>query len=272
MIVNGNDIKKRILESIKQRAKISSILAAVIIGSEKNALRFIEAKKRAAQEAGITFKIIKKPSSISESTLQKLVYGLGENKKIGGIILQLPLPKKINTEKIIKIIPEHKDPDCLLGVYFPNHQSRVMSPAVAAVKEVLRKARKTLQDKNIVIIGQGQVTGKPIALWRELRKTKEVAVSMKGDKKRKEHLKKADIIISGTGEAGIISVKELKKGALVVDFGYSKKGKDIKGDFNPRGAEEKEIDYTPTPGGTGPIVVAKVLENFYKLNKKDKKA
>ncbi|HTY39713.1 MAG TPA: hypothetical protein VMC43_01315, partial [Candidatus Paceibacterota bacterium] len=143
----------------------------------------------------------------------------------------------------------------------------IVPPAVAALEEILgRKYKKDLRQATVAVIGAGILIGRPIGFWLQNR----VAELMVFDSKSRnlhERLIEADIVVSGAGFPGLFSAKHLTKGALVVDFGYSKgaNGK-LAGDFDPAGADEKNIAYTKTPGGTGPILVAQLFGNYLKLN------
>jgi methylenetetrahydrofolate dehydrogenase (NADP+)/methenyltetrahydrofolate cyclohydrolase len=154
---------------------------------------------------------------------------------------------------------------------------------------VLAATRSTLGDMRVAVVGLGTLVGKPIATWL-MGKAK--GVWLLGRASDASVLKDADVVVLGAGRPGIVTPTMLKEGALVVDFGYSKAPQapsrmdadqsapacrqagmnaestksHIFGDFDPAGSEEKNISYTPTPGGTGPILVAKLFENFYVLN------
>ena len=140
-----------------------------------------------------------------------------------------------------------------------------MPPSVATVEEILKLKNYNLRDVKIVLIGAGFLIGKPVGFWFQNR-VAEITVFDEHVKDLKEKLGDADIVVSGAGRAGLFSAKHLKEGALVIDFGFNKEEGKIAGDFDPVGAEERNISYTKTPGGTGPILVAKLYENFYALN------
>ncbi|MDO8504807.1 MAG: bifunctional 5,10-methylene-tetrahydrofolate dehydrogenase/5,10-methylene-tetrahydrofolate cyclohydrolase, partial [Candidatus Liptonbacteria bacterium] len=188
------------------------------------------------------------------------------------VIVQLPLPGQINAQSVLNAIPPEKDLDVLgeraLGAFYAG-RGKVLPPAVAAIEEVLKKFPLELSQSAVAVVGPGRLVGKPAVVWL-LRKAKEVLVFYRGSDAAL--LKNADLVILGAGVPGLINAGMLKDGALVLDFGYGKnaEGK-ISGDLDVLSLTAHppalvSVSYTPTPGGTGPILVAKILENFYKLN------
>ena len=123
-----------------------------------------------------------------------------------------------------------------------------------------------MRELKAVVIGAGFLIGKPVGFWLQNR-VAELVVLDANVKNIHDKLGDADIVIAGAGHANLFGAQHLKKGAVVIDFGFNRAadGKNI-GDFDPAGADEKNIHYTKTPGGTGPILVAKLFENFFRLN------
>jgi methylenetetrahydrofolate dehydrogenase (NADP+)/methenyltetrahydrofolate cyclohydrolase len=142
-----------------------------------------------------------------------------------------------------------------------------LPPSVNTVKEIFKRQNIEIEDLNklnIAVIGFGFLIGKPISFWL----LPQVNILRVFNKKSFDvkYLKDFDVIISGAGKANLFSVKDVKDNALVIDFGYDFINGKIKGDFNPLDVENTNISYTPTPFGTGPILVAKLFENFVILN------
>ncbi len=136
------------------------------------------------------------------------------------------------------------------------------------VKEILEREDIDLKSLCVAIVGLGDLVGKPISTWLTGRCKELILLDRGGDSAL---LERADLIISGVGQAGLIKEDSLKKGASIIDFGYahSSDGK-LHGDFEINESSQRTGFYTPTPGGTGPILVAKLMENFYKLNGGDR--
>ena len=227
---------------------------------------------------GVDFRIYKFPADLTSSPqaeiknddLRKEVGKIALLKPVGGVIVQLPLPTHLNRHYILNVIPREKDVDVLgeraLGAFYVG-RNPVLPPAVGVVEEILQDTKYKIQDTKVAVVGLGFLTGKPIATWL-MDKAKKISIFKRNNDL--SELKEYDLIISGVGQAGIIKPEMLKKGAGIIDFGYSfdENGK-ISGDFDtqlPITNYQLLNFYTPTPNGTGPILVAKIFENFYKLN------
>lgn len=227
---------------------------------------------------GVDFRIYKFPENISQDDLRKEVGKIASLKKVGGVIVQLPLPEHINKHYILNAIPREKDVDVLgeraLGAFYTG-RNPVLPPAVGVIKEILQIVNYKLQDSKIAIIGLGFLIGKPIATWfmdstSSPQAGKPAEIYLLGRGSDFSILKTADLVILGVGKTGLIKPDMLKSGAGVIDFGYGmdENGK-ISGDFDSGQLAICNLQlsfYTPTPGGTGPILVSKLMENFYKLN------
>lgn len=279
-IIDGKVIAQKIIDELKSQPKPDKIFAAILASdpstsSGQVSLSFLKQKEKVAKELGIDFRIyeFQKPASgFTNDFLRKEVGKIALLKRVGGVIVQLPLPEKINKHYILNVIPTEKDVDVLgeraLGAFY-NGRNIILPPAVETVKEILRDLRFKIYDLKIAVVGAGSLIGKPIAAWLVNQKAKELTIFEKGG--GFAELKNYDLVISGTGVAGLIKPEMLKEDSGIIDFGYSfdKDGK-ISGDFDASELKIKnskfKILYTPTPNGTGPILVAKIFENFYNLN------
>jgi|SRR3989344_5777634 len=269
MIIDGRRIAEKILNRLKKQPKPKKILAAVLVGKNPASISFLKQKEKAAKSLDITFKLYKFSSTLGEPRLKKKIISLNRNPKIGGIIIQLPLPKGINRDSIIALLAKNKDVDALKSA------ALVLPPAVGALDAVLKAIRFSLKSAWVVVVGRGLLVGKPIAEWLKNRVSRlDIFYSTFFDKRI---LGEADLVVSGVGVSGLVKGSQIKKGAVLVDFGYSLKQEGrrkrkrgtarIKGDFDFESCARKAKYITPTPGGTGPILVAKLLENFYKLSR-----
>lgn len=283
MVIDGKRIADEILTRLKSQPKPKKFLAAVLVGENEASVSFLKQKEKAAKELGLDFRLYKFPGDIKQDALRDEVLKIAQHSTCGGVIVQLPLPEQLNPVRgregtqrasasngmnrhyILNVIPREKDVDILgeraLGAFYTG-RNPVSPPVVGVVEEVLKAAGFSLAGKNAAVVGAGFLVGQPIATWLK-GKVKELYVLDKGSDFGV--LKNADLVISGVGKAGLIKSEMLKSGALVIDFGYD----NGKGDFDlqPLTTSDKPlVSYTPTPGGTGPILVAKLLENFYKLN------
>ncbi len=273
------EIVKKITNRLKLHPTPNKTLAAVLVGKNFASISFLKQKEKAAKELNVDFQIYEFPENISRGELLQKVDEIVNQESVGGIIIQLPLPKQFNSQEILNIIPAEKDIDVLgkqaLKV-FNAGKSTILPPAVEVVKEILNSQSYILNSKKVAVMGTGNLIGRPIAAWLK-EKTAELIILNSKTENIKEELKNADVIISGAGKPNLFSEKDLKESAIVIDFGYSitKKrnkygvmSKKIKGDFDTSlfNAKNSSFFYTPTPGGTGPILVAKIMENFYRLN------
>jgi methylenetetrahydrofolate dehydrogenase (NADP+)/methenyltetrahydrofolate cyclohydrolase len=271
VIVDGKKIAAEILAKLKaepfDKLGARKFLAVILVGDDSASLSFVKQKEKAAKELGVDFRLYKFTSDVKNDELRDEVRKIAEHKTCGGVIVQLPLPEHINAQYVLNAIPREKDVDVLgeraLGAFYAS-RNPVLPPAVGVVEEIAKIFNFQFPISNVAVVGLGVLVGKPVSMWL-MRKAAGLYLLHRGSDF--SLLKNADLVISGVGKAGIIKPEMLKAGAGVIDFGYD----GGKGDFDPSGLEIRnsklEISfYTPTPGGTGPILVAKVFENFYKLN------
>jgi methylenetetrahydrofolate dehydrogenase (NADP+)/methenyltetrahydrofolate cyclohydrolase len=273
--IDGRAIAKGILERLSAQPKPEKFLAVVLVGDDPSSVSFIKQKEKIAKQLGVDFRLYRFPVEKTSDELRDEVRKIAEHKTCGGVVVQLPLPAHVNRHYVLNALPPEKDVDVLgeraLGAFYAE-RGRVLPPAVATVEEIL-KIYYPDAIPSVAVVGLGLLVGRPMATWimwraREtflLRSTSDLGL-----------IKQTDIVITGVGKAGLITPRMVKPGAMVIDFGYDSN----RGDFEASGAggadsvgesadgdDEKNIKYTPTPGGTGPILVAKLFENFYKLNK-----
>jgi methylenetetrahydrofolate dehydrogenase (NADP+)/methenyltetrahydrofolate cyclohydrolase len=267
MKIDGKKIADGILENLKNRPVPKGIFVAVIVGDDKASESFLKKKGEAAKKLGIDFRIYKFGEEIKNDELRKEITKLTLGKSAAGAIIQLPLSGHLNAQYVLNAIPREKDVDVLgeraLGAFYAD-RNPVLPPAAGTVKEIIEKSEIELKTAKVAVIGRGLLVGKPVSLWLQ-GKAGEVAVFNSQTENLKSKLKDFDVIVSGVGKANLFSAQDVKENALVIDFGYDFKEGKIFGDFNPENADS--VSYTPTPGGTGPILVAKIFENFYELNK-----
>lgn len=271
MIIDGKKIAEEIISNLKNQPKPEKFLAAVLVGEDPALVSFVKQKESVAKKLGIDFRLYKFLPELKNDDLRKEVLKIAQHRTCGGVIVQLPLPEHVNRHYVLNVIPREKDVDVLgeraLGAFYVG-RNPVLPPAVGVVEKIFEVLNVNYGELAAAVVGAGFLTGKPVATWLT-GKCKEVFILDKGSDF--SLLKNAEVVISGVGKAGIIKPEMLKDGAGVIDFGYSAFGGKVSGDFDVSGLEtinsELRVNfYTPTPGGTGPILVAKLFENFYKLN------
>lgn len=255
MTIDGKAIAAAVIAKLKERSAPKKFLAAILVDDDAASASFVGQKEKVARELGIDFRTARFPSNVGQATLVAEMEKLARDENCGGIVLQLPLPSHIDRDAVVAALPKEKDVDDL------RDGNLVSSPAVGAAQEILKIENRKIENCRVAIVGMGFLVGRPIAEWLKGKAGELVTLDI-GDDLAK--IKNADVVILGVGKAGLVRSEMLKEGALVMDFGYSRGDEGtLHGDLNPQGAAR--VTYTPTPGGTGPILVAKLFENFYLL-------
>lgn len=266
MIVDGKKIANTILEQCTALPKTDKFCAAFLVGDDPASISFLKQKRNAAEKAGVDFRLFQSPAEIQSGELRSAIEKIVADDACGGAIIQLPLPSHIDRQNILNIIPLEKDVDVLseraLGAFYTG-QSKILPPAVGVVEAICADQKYDLSSHSVAIVGLGFLVGRPIANWMKHKAKEIIPLEINSDISL---LKSADLVITGVGKAHLIKPEMLKNGAAVIDFGYDS----MLGDFDAcvlDPDDSRVAFYTPTPGGTGPILVAKLFENFYKLNK-----
>jgi methylenetetrahydrofolate dehydrogenase (NADP+)/methenyltetrahydrofolate cyclohydrolase len=267
MVIDGRKIASEVLENLKKKEGPKRFLAVFLVGNDPGSESFIKQKEKIAKELGVDFRLYRFPENISQDELRKEISKVAEHKTCGGAIVQLPLPPHVNRQYVLNAVPREKDVDVLgeraLGAFYAG-RNPVLPTAVSVLEEILRDMNYEMKDKKVAVVGLGFLIGKPISEWLKKKCAELYLLDSRSDL---GILKSADLVILGTGQAGLVKPEMVKNGAMVVDFGYSMVNGRVSGDFEaPSG--ETNVVYTPTPGGTGPILVRKLFENFFKLNEK----
>lgn len=261
MIIDSRQLVKELLADLKKEFQKFEkvVLAAVIIGEDAAGLSFLLQKQKVAQILGIKLKIYQFSADISNEELIEKIEKISQNKEIKGIIIQLPLPAKFNLVRILNGLPAEKDVDALGSCPF------VLAPAAGVVKLLFEKHNIDCQNKRIVINGFGRLVGKPVYHW--LKKefpASNIFVLEKDTPNKEQVIRRTDILISGVGKANLIPADWIEQGTMVIDFGcHFQKGR-ICGDVAPEAADKARL-FTPTPGGTGPILVTMIFRNLLTL-------
>lgn len=265
VIIDCLSIAEHALAELHSRPRIAAYCAVLLSGGDPASERFVRQKERTARSLGIDFRVLRFSGTDTTESLCDAVQAYREDAACGGIIVQLPLPPHIDTNRIIAAIPTAKDMDVL------NPASRdagvIRPPSVGTLISILSHIQadsRNLLRQTCAVVGRGALIGGPVAAWLEGRCGSLIPLD-KGDDFGA--LKEADIVVLGAGSPGCVSAAQLKHDAVVVDFGYGKKQGIISGDFDAAGAPP-ELRYTPTPGGTGPVLVTELFRNFFDMNTK----
>lgn len=256
MILNGRKLAEKILDNIAEEIKEKQLklkLAVVLVGENEASKIYIDKKKEACQKVGVDFELFSFSENIEQEELQEEIKKIGEKQDFSGLVVQLPLPKHINTESILRLIPKEKDVEGFV--------SDIDSPLVLAIKELLKEYNVSLQGKEIVVIGKGRLVGKPVAKWLK-NNGLSFKIIDKSEKDIVSFTKKSDVIITGTGSPELIKKDMVKEGVVIIDAGTCKvKGKAV-GDVDFKNICSKAKCITPCIGGIGPVTVACLLKNL----------
>jgi methylenetetrahydrofolate dehydrogenase (NADP+)/methenyltetrahydrofolate cyclohydrolase len=270
-IFDGKKLSSEILDSIKSevsRWKKKPFMAVVSIGDGSSA--YISQKKKASEFLGFGFKHFNFKPSVSSAKFREELNRISKSKKNTSVIVQLPLPEKINNS-VLNAIPPEKDPDLLsdkaVGSFF-NGRAIIEPPTPLAIIKILEESGIIFENKNIAVFGYGKLVGRFLVPML-LRKGAFVSVIEK-DMDKKDVLEisaKADIIISATGVPNSITADMVKTGAVVVDSGFSIVDGKVVGDVDFEAVKNKVSLITPVPGGVGPMGVAMLCQNVAHLFK-----
>ena len=275
----SNDIKNEIAEEVKSLKKNgyrAPHLAAVIVGNDGASLTYVGSKVRACERIGFESTLISLEDSISETELLDKVNDLNNDDKIDGYIVQLPLPKHIDSQKILMAVDPSKDVDGFHPTNFGRMALNLptyISATPHGIMELLKRYEVPTEGKHTVVIGRSDIVGKPISILMGL-KTKPgnstVTLAHSRTKNISDLIKEADIIISALGVPNFVKGEMVKDGAVVIDVGItrvkddSEKGYKIVGDVDYKNVANKSSFITPVPGGVGPMTIAMLLTNTLK--------
>ena len=269
-IIDGKKISQEIKDEIKEqvaqlKAKGSEVCLAVIqVGNNPASTVYVGNKKKACAYTGITSLAYELPEETTEEELLQKIEELNQDKKVNGILVQLPLPKHMDEDKIIEAISPAKDVD---GFHPVNvgalsiGKDGFISCTPYGIIQLLKRSGTEIDGKNCVIIGRSNIVGKPMAQLL-LRENGTVTIVHSHTKNLKEITAQADIVVAAIGKANYITADYIKEGAVVIDVGINRNenGK-LCGDVDFAQVSEKASAITPVPGGVGPMTIAMLMQN-----------
>ena len=242
-------------EGIGRRARLG-----IIVGEHNPVIEsFVRIKTRAAERLGI--QVVRVDLSVAPTTEDAVAAVKKLATETDSVIVQLPLPKNINTNDILAAIPPGKDVDAL-NPTVPDDKHPVFAPVALAVVELLKRGGVDVAGKRTVVVGAGRLVGAPSAvLLKRLGARVSLFTLQEGSI---EDLKDADIVVCGAGNPGFIKPEHLKKGVALIDAGASESKGRVVGDADPACAEIASV-FSPVPGGVGPVAVAMIFKNLFDL-------
>ncbi len=272
----SNDIKDEIAESVKYivaKGLRPPHLAAVIVGDDGASLTYVGSKVRACKRVGFESTLIKLHEKISENELLEKVNELNHDENIDGYIVQLPLPKHIDSQKILMAIHADKDVDGFHPTNFGKMALSLptfISATPFGIMELLKRYNVETSGKHTLVIGRSDIVGRPISILMSQKSSpgnSTVTLAHSRTKNIEELTKQADIIISALGVPNFIKAYMVKDGVVIVDVGITRmsddstKGYKIVGDVDYENVSKKCGYITPVPGGVGPMTIAMLLKN-----------
>ena len=283
-LIDGKKISALVREELKSEIdKLKSAgkkvpgLVTILVGNNPASEIYVSSKGKACVEIGMLSKAEKLDESISESALLAVVESYNKNPDYHGILVQLPLPKHINEDKIIEAISPKKDVDGFHPISVGNlviGKDTFASCTPAGIQELLVRYNIETKGKHVVVLGRSNIVGKPIAnilLQKKENANSIVTVCHSATKSISYFTKQADILIAAIGRAGFVKADMVKEGVVIVDVGINrvedstrKKGYRVVGDVDFENVAPKSSFITPVPGGVGPMTIAMLLKNTYK--------
>jgi methylenetetrahydrofolate dehydrogenase (NADP+)/methenyltetrahydrofolate cyclohydrolase len=272
------------VDELKSAGKKVPGLVTILVGDNPASQSYVSSKAKSCNEIGMLSKVEKLDACISENELLDVVKKYNEDKNYHGILVQLPLPKHINEEKIIHSISPSKDVDGFHPVSVGNLMigADTFYPCTPfGIVELLKRYKIETSGKHVVVVGRSNIVGKPVAnmlLQKREGANAIVTVCHSAAKDLSQFTKLANILIAAIGKANFVTADMIKDGAVVIDVGINrvedstaKKGYRVVGDVDFENVEKKASFITPVPGGVGPMTIAMLLQNtFLAYNKIEK--
>ena len=278
VIIDGKqvaaDVRAEVADKVAELKKkgIAPCLAVILVGENPASVSYVTGKQKALAEVGMVDRSVHLPESTSEEELLKLIDQLNADDSVHGILVQLPLPKHINEEKVIMAISPEKDVDGFHPVSVGNlmiGRPGFLPCTPHGIIVLLKKAGIETSGKHAVVIGRSNIVGKPVSILLA-RKDVNCTVTMchTGTKNMAEITRQADIIVVASGHPHTLTADMVKDGAVVIDVGVNripdsskKSGFRLIGDCDFDDLKEKTSFITPVPGGVGPMTIAMLMQN-----------
>jgi methylenetetrahydrofolate dehydrogenase (NADP+)/methenyltetrahydrofolate cyclohydrolase len=275
----SNDIKDELAEKVrqlKQEGKRPPHLAAVLVGNDGASLTYVGSKVRSCEKIGFDSTLIRLEETISEDELLDQIEKLNNDETLDGFIVQLPLPKHIDEEKVLLAVDPKKDVD---GFHPANFGKMALDmeafiPATPfGIMELLRRYKLDISGKHAVVIGRSHIVGRPMSILLSQKGNPgnaTVTLTHSRTQNLAEITRSADVVVSALGVPNFLKADMVKDGAIIIDVGITRvpdenhpKGYVITGDVDYEAVKEKSSYITPVPGGVGPMTIAMLLQNTY---------
>ena len=267
-ILNGREIAKdyranleRQVSELKEKG-VTPNLTVVIVGNDGASLSYVKSKNKAAENIGMESGIVHLEEDATEEEVLKTVESLNQDKNVHGILVQVPLPKQVDENKVLDAITPEKDVDGFnpvnIGKLYTGQETFVPCTPLAIME--LLKHTGSLEGKEVAVIGCSHIVGQPVAkLLTDQNATVTLMHSRTKDMISK--IKDFDVVVSAVGKPGLLTGADIKEGAIIIDVGNTVVDGKLVGDVDYESASEKASYITPVPGGVGPLTITMVLNN-----------
>ena len=276
-IIDGKALSEKVLKEIeKEHSELEKKvgrkagLAVIIVGENPASQIYVRNKIRACEKVGFHSETIRLDENITEENLLLEIQKLNNNSNIDGILVQLPIPKHIDGLKIINAISAEKDVDGFhttnIGKMMIGDETGFLPCTPAGVVHMFEEYNINLEGKDVLVIGQSNIVGKPMTLLL-IKKRATVQVCNSKTKNLSEKLQKADVVVAAAGSPKLIKAIDVKEDVVVIDVGINRVDGKLCGDVDFEEVSKKSSFITPVPGGVGPMTIAMLIKNTFKSYK-----
>ena len=263
------DLKKKVAE-LKSNYNAIPGLTVILVGEDPPSKIYVKNKEKFAKEVGMNSEVIRYPENVEEKVVLNTIKELNSDKKVSGILVQLPLPKHIDKRKVIETILPSKDVDGFhpinVGNLSSGYDSNIPCTPLGCYL-LLKTVEKDLNGKHAIVIGRSNLNGKPMTQLL-LKENCTVTITHSKTKDLKAECNRADIIIAAVGRPKLVKGDWVKKNAIVIDVGINKTDSGLVGDVDFDAVSKVAKAITPVPGGVGPMTIACLLNNTVECFKK----
>ncbi|HZK78516.1 MAG TPA: bifunctional methylenetetrahydrofolate dehydrogenase/methenyltetrahydrofolate cyclohydrolase FolD [Gemmatimonadaceae bacterium] len=280
-LIDGVAIAREIRQEVAERAArlaergVRPGLAVVLVGDDPASAVYVRSKGRACDEAGMYGSTIQLPATTTQAELLEVVNGLNADPRIHGILVQMPLPRQLDPDAVIRAIDPRKDVDGFhpmnVGKLLIGARDGFVPCTPAGIQEMLRRSNIETAGAECVIVGRSNIVGKPMAallMQDVVGANGTVTVCHRHTRDLASHTKRADILIVAAGRAGLVSADMIRPGAVVIDVGMNRiddptspRGYRLVGDVDFESVSQVASRITPVPGGVGPMTIAMLMSN-----------
>lgn len=269
IIMDGKALAKKMQGQMKERVAVLTAegrtpgLCVILVGEDKASQVYVRNKEKQSREVGMNSRVVRLPETISEEELLAEIEKQNEDGSMHGILVQLPLPKHIDEQKVLRAIRYEKDVDGFhpmnVGNFFLGNETTLPCTPYGIMK-ILEEYKIDLEGKKALVIGRSNIVGKPMSIML-LNKNATVTIAHSRTQNLKELAKEADILVAAIGRGHFVTADFIKEGAVVVDVGMNRdsNGK-LVGDVDTEGAKGLASFITPVPGGVGPMTITMLLQ------------